>query len=495
MIRSKIKTLATDTVSYGVFQTLGRFLAFLLTPLYSNCLTTGDNGVVAYLFVIIAIIQLIYSFGIEAAFFRFFDKNDESRNKKVFSNAFFTTTTISLFFTLLIILFSSAIADWLLPNYNNAALIIQVAALIPFFDELMVAPNSHMRMQRQIKRFAIIRFSLVLCCVILNIYFLIFTSLGVLGVFMAQVIASIMGACILLPTTLKMLDLNIDRTLFSAMLKFGLPTLPAGLSSVALQTIDRPIMKLYLDDSQIGIYQINAKLAVPMMMAVTIFDFAWKPFFLNHHEDSDGKVLFSRIFTYFALICMIIFLVVSLFLENIVKIPLGGGKYFIHPDYWNALYIAPIIMVGYFFSGASNNFAAVFHIEKKTKYLPIAISVATIISIILNFILIPVIGFVGAALALVAGYFSSALLMKFLQRKTNYKIPYEWRRIAIIFITTAIIFVAGEYVKCVIDFNLAFYIKIILLFIFILLLKIFGFFTNSEIKIIKSFFQRNKPPV
>ncbi len=491
MIRDKIKSLASDTLTYGIFQTLGRFLSFLLTPLYSNYLSQDENGVVAYLFAIIALIVYIYSFGMEASFFRFFKQGDEANNRKVFSVSFLTITLISFSCTLLIVLFSGNLASSIIGDtYQNAQAIIQVAALIPLFDMLMVIPYGRLRMLHRVKRFAITRFCIILLSVTLNVFFLIFTELGILGVFFAQLIASFVGTCIFLPDIIKSLDFNFDKKLFKEMLKFGLPTLPASLSTVAMQMLDRPIMKLFTNDAQIGIYQINAKLAIPMMLMVTIFDYAWRPFYLSHYKDEEAPRLFGRVLTYFTLVCAAVFLFVTLFIDNIVRIPLWNGRYFIHQDYWHAMYIVPILLFGYFFSGVTNNFAAVFHIEKKTKYLPIAISLSAVISVVLNFTLIPKLGILGASIALLIAYFSGAALMKFFQRKVNFKVDYEWRRIALIFLATFIVFAIGKYIIYSFDLYIAFVLKLLCLVLFFILLKLLGFFTKSELQFLKNFIRR-----
>ncbi len=302
--------------------------------------------------------------------------------------------------------------------------------------------------------------------------------------------ASAVGIFIFFPSIIKSLTLQIDKILFKNMLYFGLPTLPASLSSVAMQMLDRPIMKFFLTDADVGVYQINAKLAVPMMMMVSIFDYAWKPFYLSHYSDEEAPRLFGRVLTYFTLICAIIFLLVTLFVDNIVKIPLWGGRYFISPDYWHAMYIVPIILLGYFFSGVTNNFAAVFHITKQTKYLPLAITVSAIASIILNLILIPVLGFIGASISLLIAYFTGMILMKIYQNNVSYKINYEWRRIFLIIISTIIIFLAGYLLKSffiveLFSTKLIFFIKIFLLVGFGIILKILGFFSKSELAVAK----------
>jgi O-antigen/teichoic acid export membrane protein len=249
-------------------------------------------------------------------------------------------------------------------------------------------------------------------------------------------------------------------------------------------------MRLFISNGDIGIYQINAKLAVPMLMLVSIFDSAWKPFFLSHFDDEDAKPLFSRVLTYYTLVASLLWLAVSLFIDYIVRIPLWNGKYFIHPNYWNGIGVVSLIMLGYLINGVTTNFAAVFHIEKKTKYLPMAIGISAVVSIVLNFILIPKMGASGGAYSLVIGYAIGAILMKILQKKVEYKIKYEWKRILIIAITSIIILIIGQIITIEVPLFSAFFIKIGLFVCYLFALKILGFFTKGEINMLKKVFRK-----
>jgi len=497
MIENKIKSFANDTLTYGLFNMLGRLFTFLLTPLYSNYLSPAENGVLAYMFSLLVFAQFVYALGMEASFFRFFNNNESNKiydndiyNSKVFSSAYFTILTFGFISTTLLIIFSVPLSDVIIgADFRNSVYIFQIVALTPFIDELITIPLGKLRMQHKVKKFAIIRFLVVLLSVMLSVFFLLTTDLGVLGVFLAQLIASTSCLVYFAPSIIKSLDLNIDFKLFKEMFLFGLPTLPSNLSAIALQVADRPIMKMFVSNSDIGVYQINAKLAVPMLMFVTIFDYAWKPFFLSHFKDEDAKPLFSRILTYYIFIGSILFLFITFFMNYIVRIPIWNGKTLIHSDYWSGLSIVGIIVLGYLVNGITTNFAAVFHIEKKTKYLPIAIGMSAIISIALNFLLIPIIGTIGAAISLLIGYTSGMVIMKILQSKISYKIKYEWKRIFLIIISSAIIFLLGNYFASLFDLTISFFIKIGLMILYILLLKIFGFFTKGEIMKIKKVFR------
>jgi len=238
----------------------------------------------------------------EAAYFRFFKKDDFLKNKKVFSTAYFTIALCGIISTFFLLFFSTPLSQLTIGSDNSDALLIfQIVCLIPLFDCLVVVPYGRMRMERRIKQFAIARLVMIIIAVFLSAYFVIFTELGVIGVFLGQLIACFLAFLYLSPQIIKMLDFNFDKNLFKDMLKFGLPILPSNLSAILLQVADRPILKLFLSSNEVGIYQINAKLAVPMLMFVSIFDTAWKPFFLQQFKELDARKLFSRILTYYIL--------------------------------------------------------------------------------------------------------------------------------------------------------------------------------------------------
>ncbi|MCL2040044.1 MAG: polysaccharide biosynthesis C-terminal domain-containing protein [Bacteroidetes bacterium] len=500
MLIDKIKSFANDTLTYGVFNMLGRFFTFLLTPLYSNYLTPAENGVMTYMLSLIVLVQIIYCFGMSAGFFRFFKHNEYSTiydsstySKKIFSLYCFTVLTISSISTILLIIFSVPISNSLIgAEFPNAVYIFQIIIFIPFLDQINVISLDKLRIEHKVKKFIIVRLLNIALSFVITLYFLTSTELGILGPFLSNLIANIVLFLYLLPTIIKNINFHIDFKLFKEMLVFSLPTLPSSFSAIALQVADRPIMKLFVSNSEIGLYQINAKLAVPMLIFVTMFSYAWTPFYISHFKDSDAKPLFSRILTYYTFVSSIIVLCIVFFMDYLVRIPLWDGKTFIHSDYWSALFIPGIIAIGYLINGISINFAAVFHIEKKTKYLPFAMGTGAIISIILNFILLPIIGILGAAISLLVGYTIELVIMKALQSKVNYKINYEWKRIFIVVISSVIIYLLGSYLSAPFDLTIAFIIKIGIMSLYIVLLKLFGFFTTGEIAQIKKVFSKKK---
>ena len=228
-----------------------------------------------------------------------------------------------------------------------------------------------------------------------------------------------------------------------------------------------------------------------MMIFVTIFEYAWKPFYLSNHQEENAKVLYSRIFTYFTLICALIFLTVSLFIPYVIKLPGIGGKYFINPEYWEGIGIIPIVLAAYFFNGVFTNISAGFLITKETKYLPMVVGFAAIVNIAANFLLIPYFGYFGAAWATFIAYFLSAILIYRISLKI-YPVNYEWKKVGTIAATTLVIFVLDKISMSLFDGSVEFFIKILLTAIFLYSLKYFNFFDKDETVIIKRLFKRSK---
>lgn len=490
-MKSRILSLASDTLTYGIFILIGRFLTFLLTPFYTNFLTVEEVGDVGNFFALIAFVNVIYAFGMDAAYFRYYSKEDQNQSKLAFTYAYFTIASIALLTT--VVLFATANHfSHLLTQLPERDFIVRLAILVPFTDCLMVVPYAYLRMTRQVARFSLIRFALIVVAVALNIYFVVILRIGIKGVFYAQLIANFVGVLVFVPTVIKHSLFLWNSKLFREMLRFGLPTVPATFSGIILQVVDRPILKFLTDAHNVGIYMVNYRLAIPMMLFVAMYDYAWRPFYLTHYESEDAKELFARIFKYFVFFAGLIFLLNAFFIEYIIRLPFFGGR-FIEPTYWEGIDIIPIVMVGYIFNGFYINFTAGINIEKKTKYLPIAVGISALANVALNFALIPIVGYRGAAWATLLAYFVSAVVIYIFSQKV-YPIKYQWRRIVPLFVLMLAVFFATKHLTNGMSHQTKFLISLFFIVVYLLVPFFVGIFTKNEIttmqKVLKSFGKR-----
>ena len=489
---SQIKILATDTIIYGFFVIIGRFLTFLLTPFYANYMSIEAVGDIINIFSILGFLNILFTIGMDSSYFRFYDKNDILYSKKVFSISYYSILIFSIIISLLIFIFSKQIYPSI-TSLKNGQTLVKISAFLPLIDCMMVIPMAHLRMTRKAMKFALIRFILIIIAVTLNILFVTYYKLDAEGVLWAQFISSIIGVIILLPEIIKNISFTYDLKLLREMIRFGLPTVPATLSGMALQVADRPILKMMTNSDVVGIYGVNYRLGIPMMLFVSVFEYAWKPFYLSNYEEKDAKKLYARIFTYFTLMSASIFLIISLFIQYLIKIPFIGNESkptLIPQQYWQGLGILPIILAGYYFNGVFNNIAAGFHIQKRTEYLPMAMIIAAIINIGMNIFFIPYFSYWASAWATLFAYLASAIILFIYSRKI-YPINFEWGRLAIIILSAIIVYIICIYITKSLDDLISIVVRLFGLCLFALLLWKFKFFNREEINAIKKILKRN----
>jgi O-antigen/teichoic acid export membrane protein len=478
---SKLRALSSETLIYGVSTVLGRLLTFLLTPLYTNFVSPSELGDTAYLYSLIAIVNVVYSCGFDSAFFKFFHaatnhetyeekKQRTHHNRNVFIHALLGIVVIASMITGASVLFASTIASALrLSVVELGAMLIVYAGLIAFFDALALIPYAALRMEQRAKRFAMTKFAVIMLNVGANIILVVWLQMGIRGIFLAGLLSSFAGVLLLVPDFVRYLrggQISFQQTLFRELLSFGLPTVPAAFSAMMLQVVDRPILKLFVDSAAVGIYQANYRLGIPMMMMVTVFEYAWKPFYLREISQNAKKtikqrrashVLLARILSYFTIVCGVVFLMAALLMEYVVRMPFVGGR-FVNPQYWSGLGIIPIVLAAYYFNGMVTNFSASVYIRKRTKYLPLVTGAAALANVVLNFALIPFYGIWGAAWATLGAYMVSAGAMYALTRRI-YPLRYEWQRVSVIIAVTALVFFCAFFSSAELGLGTAFIVR------------------------------------
>jgi O-antigen/teichoic acid export membrane protein len=481
----KIKRLGTETAIYGVSTVIGRFLTFILTPVYTYLLAEpGDLGVVAIVYAYIAFLNVVYGYGMESAYFKYASTLEVGSEKENFSVPFLSLCLTSVFFSSLIFWQAEPLGR-LVSIPERYLSTISYAAVILLLDTVAIIPFARLRLQRKAKRFAAIRLTSIVINVACNLLLLLHFNMGVEGIFIAGCISSTATVLMLLPTIGESLTPIVSTPLYRALLQFGLPYVPAGLATMMIQVIDRPILESLTNSTTVGIYQANYRLGIFMMLIVSTFDFAWRPFFLSHAADPEAKPLFARILTYFFLLMMSVFLALTLFLDDIIKLPLLFGNPLIKETYWSGLPIVPVVLLAYVFLGISNNMVAGIYIEKKTKYLPGITFVGVILNIATNYMLIPRMGIMGAAIATLLSYSAMAMVLYLIVRGF-YPVRYEFGRMAKIALSVALVLVLYFLVPAPFSEPLW---KGVLLLVFVLSMNLMRFLESAEVRRLSSMFR------
>lgn len=485
----KIKTLSKDTLIYGTNTIIGRFINFLFVPLYTNIFVPGEFGIVANIYAYIAILNVFFTIGLESGYFRFAATLEVGDAKENFTHPFIGIFLNSLILSSILFLFSKNLS-WLFQIPEGRDYILKYTAIILFFDAVSIVPFAYLRLLRKPVKFVTIKLINIGINVSLNFILILGFRWGIDAIFISNVVASVVTFLLLSPIVFKNVSFSINKNLISELLRFSLPYIPAGISSNIIQVISRPMIYLVTKDySEVGIFQANYKLGIFMMLFVSMFEFAWRPFFMQNYKDPNAKNLFSKVLTLFTLAEAFLFIVLTLFINDIVKIKFFNKGYLIGQAYWSGLNIVPIVLFAYLIYGIYINLMPGIYIMKKTKYLSLITVVAAIVNILLNLAMIPLFGILGSAIASLFSYISMAVGI-FLVVNKYYKIQYEYIKLLNIFISIFITIILYYYLSSFVGSSLI-YLKFILFFVFMTLIFIFKVIKVENVKfVVQKLFSR-----
>ena len=474
---SSLKRLVKQSLVYGIGYSLTRFIGFLLLPLYTNYLSPREYGIAALVFMFLAIANVIFTLGLNTAFLRFFVLADSNEEKKtIFSTVYLSTIFTTVFFAALLFIFSPHLSKLIIDQARFSGL-IKLSSGILLFDTFSIFPLLVLRGEERSGKFIKIILIAVITSFALNILFIVHLNWGVEAIFRANLIASAVTFLLLSPIVRRYFNLSLSGKIYKELLKFGLPYIPATLSVTLMDLIDRILLGKLTDTGTVGIYNAGYKLGMFMALVVSGFRFAWHPFFLSTSKQEDAKPIFSKVLTYFLLITGFFFLAITFFIDDIVRFNLGDITIF-GQSYWEGTKIVPVILLSYILYGIYVNFVVGIHLKKKTKYLPFITGIGAVTNIIGNFLLIPVLGMMGAAWATLIAYFLMASLLFFFAQR-NYPISYEYGRVLKVASACAILFCLNYFG----DLSLLY--KLLLLLAYPAVLLLLGFFSRAEVNKIK----------
>ena len=447
-----LKQLAGQTAIYGLSSIVGRLLNYLLVPLYTRYFIPAEYGVVTELYAYVAFLVIILTYGLETAFFRF-------SQKKYDKNLVYSTSLISLIFSsvsfvVLMFFFQQPIANWL--EYPQNPEYVMWFALIIGFDAISSISFAKLREKRKAARFALIRLVNIFINIGLNLFFIIYcpyvlenslpttdfvnsiydSNIRIGYIFIANLFASVITILMLLPEMIKS-SWQFNSSLWKKMMWYSLPLLVAGLAGITNETIDRALLKHLLPDgvdkmAEIGIYGAFYKVSIIMILFIQTFRFAAEPFFFSQEKKHNSRKIYADVLKYFSIFSAFIFLVVMLYLDFV--------KHFVGSSFQSerGIEIVPILLMANLFLGIYYNLSVWYKLTEKTSYGALLAVFGALITLILNIILIPRIGFIGSAWATLACYLSMMLASLIIGR-IHYPIPYDLKRIfSYIFLSLAL---------------------------------------------------------
>lgn len=428
---ASIKRLGKETLIYGTSTVLARLLNFCLVPFYTYYLLPGDYGIIATTFAVIALLNVLFLFGMDQSYLRFASEHENKTT--VFQHCFYAVLANGVLLSLLLWFLAKPFAV-LIGIGASYAYMVHLAVWVLLLDVLNMIPFTKLRLERRPWYFAGVRTVSIIVNVLGNIFFIAVLHKGISSILWANIFGSLASLFLLSPVLWKELlaqKPTLSSPLVREMVRFAWPFVPSGLASLLISVIDKPILVHLVGLPQVGVYQANFKIGVFMMLLVSMFDQAWRPFFLAHAKEPDAKQTFARVLTCFAALGSWFLLGLSFLMPPIIQNNLFGHFHLIAPAYWGGLNIIPLVLTGYFCYGLYINFMVGPVLTKKTRILVWITLLGSIVSISTNLILVPRIGILGAGWAVALSYAAMAFaLWRFTQQ--NYTIPYEYKKLALI---------------------------------------------------------------
>lgn len=447
-----LKSLAKDTAIYGLSSIIGRFLNYLLVPLYTAKLSaaSGGYGIITNVYAYTALLMVILTYGMETTFFRFANKEGENADK-VYSTTLISVGFTSLMFVLLVLIFIDPIAAGM--GYADHKSYIWVMAITVAIDAFQCIPFAYLRYKKRPIKFAALKLLNIFMSIALNlVFFLVLPALynGSDGGFVSTVYSPTVGAgyafyinlfCSASLTLFFLKELTcvryvFDKQLMSRMMNYSWPILVLGIAGILNQTADKILFPYIYKGadahSQLGIYGAASKIAMIMAMITQAFRYAYEPFVFGKAKDKDNRETYAKAMKYFIVFTLLAFLCVVGYMDVL--------KHLIGRDYWEGLRVVPIVMAAEIMMGIYFNLSFWYKLIDKTIWGAWFSGAGCLVLILCNVIFVPRYGYIACAWAGFAGY-GTAMVLSYVVGQRKYPINYPLRDIEIYVVAALLLFI------------------------------------------------------
>ncbi len=450
-----MKSLAKDTVVYGLSSIIGKFLNYLLVPLYTHVISaeSGGYGIVTNLYAYTALVMVILTFGMETSFFRFAN-SEEEKSDTVFSTAMLFVSSLAIVFFVTVCLFINPLADVM--GYAGHHEYVLIMSAIVSIDVIQAIPFCLLRFRKKALKFAMLKLLFIVVSIALNLlFFLVLGKDDVYYVFFINLICTFFITFFFI-TELTDIKWKVDMTVMRRMLSYSWPILVLGIAGILNQTFDKIIFPwaytrtgLYTDAEahvQLGIYGACVKVAMIMAMITQAFRYAYEPIVFAKSKEKDSKEYYAVAMKYFIIFTLFAFLCVEGYIDLLKNI--------IDEEYHSGLFVIPIVMVAEIMMGIYFNLSFWYKLIDKTIWGAWFSLAGCAVLIIVNIVFIPVYGYVACAWGGVAGYMTSMVLSYVVGQIKN-PIKYDMKGIIVYVLMTSCIFsvmyVLPDYVDSVVS--------------------------------------------
>jgi O-antigen/teichoic acid export membrane protein len=468
-----LKNITKHSVIYGIADLINRAVGFVLIPLYTFYLTTADYGTLELLDLTSYIISMFLGMGISQAVFRFYyDYEEEDKRQQVLSVSLITTWVVSTIALIGLFYFSRDISALVFQDPANFALfnIIFVTVVLQLNSRI---PLALLRIRQQSILFILVNFILLVINLSLNILFIVHYNMGIKGILLGGLVANIVVGIYLLIFILRRIKISFSFPLLFAMLKYCLPLMWTWVGMFVLHFGDRFILQRLASLSDLGLYSLAYKFG--FMISVLIlnpFNMMWEPKRFELINAPNARNIYSLIFTYFMYAQVFVGLGIAILIKDVI-IVMTDAEF--HPAYH---YVA-VILLAYVLRGAFVYLEFGVHLRKKTKYLAFISLIGAALNVGMNLWLIPVMRIWGCTLTTLLSFLIMLVFIYFISQRLYY-IPFESGRLAKIFLTAVIMYVAAYFINLENVF-LSIGLKFLIALSFPFVLYLIGFYTSEEL--------------
>ena len=434
----KLTTIFKDTAIYGLSSIIGRFLNYLLVPLYTAQLSaaSGGYGIITNIYAYVALAMVLLTFGMETTYFRFTNKT-HTDSQTVYGTTLITVGSVSLVFAVLVLLLLSPVSQ--LMGYGDHPEYVGVMAVTVAIDAFLCIPFAHLRQQKKALKFAALKLLNIAVSILLNlIYFYFMDGKDVGYAFYINLVCTVMLAVCLI-TEYTGFRWKLDTKLLKNMLSYSWPILVLGVAGILNQTADKMLFPYIYEGSdgmkQLGIYGACSKIAMIMAMITQAFRFAYEPIVFAGVKDKDQHEMYEKAMKFFIIFTLLAFLIVVAYMD-ILKVLIIRNT-----DYWVGLEVVPIVMAAEIMMGIYFNLSFWYKIIDKTIWGAWFSGIGCVVLLAVNFIFVPKYGYMACAWGGFAGY-GVAMITSYIVGQKYYPLNYPLKDITLYTILAAIAFVA-----------------------------------------------------
>ena len=450
-----IKRLAKDTAVYGLSSIVGRFLNWMLVPMYTRVLeSTKEYGIVTHIYGYTALFLVLLTYGMETGLFRFINGKDEKAPVRVYATALYSVAFTSLLFILGLFLFLRPVS--LAAGYEAHPEYLGMMGCIVAADAFCCIPFAWLRYRNRPFRFAILKLLNILLNILLNLFFLVACPLinathpewiggfyrpdyGVGYILVSNLFATALTCLLLIPDIRPGLCARFDMRRLRRMLCYSFPILILGIGGILNQTADKILFPFLFDDrdyanTQLGIYGACFKIAIVMVMFIQAFRYAYEPFIFSKNNGADPSKAYAEAMKYFILFALLLFTGVVFYLDLL--------KYFVDEKYYPGLVVVPIVMLGEFFFGIYYNLSVWYKLTDRTQWGAWFSLAGCAVTIAFILLFVPRYGYIACAWASLASNLLMMLLSYVIGQK-KFPVKYDLRSAFTCAALAAICYLAG----------------------------------------------------